>query len=148
MTKQPFADDFAQADTLHREALARIVFDMAAYLRNKRTSLKRESARLRLAGRIAEAKEKAEAADVFEQCFDYFKQLRKQNNEASARQSVSHYRQEETGEGQIFTDPTPEEIAEQCRKFQEGWSDAIKDARSTCKAAEVETRTVKWYGRE
>jgi hypothetical protein len=143
MTKQPFADDFAQADTLHREALARIVFDMAAYLRNKRTSLKRESARLRLAGRIAEAKEKSEAADVFEQCFDYFKQLRKQNNEASARQSVSHYRQEETGEGQIFTDPTPEEIAEQCRKFQEGWSDAVRELRSSVKTVGAETRIVK-----
>ncbi len=148
MNKVPFAGNAEEADNLHREALARIVFDMADWLKKKRTSLKRESARLRLAGRIAEAKEKAEAADVFEQCFDYFKQLRKDNNEASARQSVSHYRQEETGEGQIFTDPTPEEIAEQCRKFQEGWSDAIKDARSTCKAAEVETRTVKWYGRE
>jgi hypothetical protein len=143
MTKQTFADDFAQADTLHREALARIVFDMAAYLRNKRTSLKRESARLRLAGRIAEAKEKSEAADVFEQCFDYFKQLRKQNNEASARQSVSHYRQEETGEGQIFTDPTPEEIAEQCRKFQEGWSDAVRELRSSVKTVGAETRIVK-----
>jgi hypothetical protein len=148
LNKVPFAGNAEEADNLHREALARIVFDMADWLKKKRTSLKRESARLRLAGRIAEAKEKAEAADVFEQCFDYFKQLRKDNNEASARQSVSHYRQEETGEGQIFTDPTPEEIAEQCRKFQEGWSDAIKDARSTCKAAEVETRTVKWYGRE
>jgi hypothetical protein len=143
LTKQPFADDFAQADTLHREALARIVFDMAAYLRNKRTSLKRESARLRLAGRIAEAKEKAEAADVFEQCFDYFKGLRKANNEASARQSVSHYRQEETGEGQIFTDPTPEEIAEQCRKFQEGWSDAVRELRSSVKTVGAETRIVK-----
>jgi hypothetical protein len=148
LNKVPFAGNAEEADNLHREALARIVFDMADWLKKKRTSLKRESARLRLAGRIAEAKEKAEAADVFEQCFDYFKGLRKANNEASARQSVSHYRQEETGEGQIFTDPTPEEIAEQCRKFQEGWSDAIKDARSTCKAAEVETRTVKWYGRE
>jgi len=143
MTKQPFADDFAQADTLHREALARIVFDMAAYLRNKRTSLKRESARLRLAGRIAEAKEKSEAADVFEDCFTYFKQLRKQNNEASARQSVSHYRQEETGEGQIFTDPTPEEIAEQCAKFQEGWSDAVRELRSSVKTVGAETRIVK-----
>jgi hypothetical protein len=148
LNKVPFAGNAEEADNLHREALARIVFDMADWLKKKRTSLKRESARLRLAGRIADAKEKAEAADVFEQCFDYFKGLRKANNEASARQSVSHYRQEETGEGQIFTDPTPEEIAEQCRKFQEGWSDAIKDARSTCKAAEVETRTVKWYGRE
>jgi hypothetical protein len=143
MTKQPFADDFAQADTLHREALARIVFDMAAYLRKKRASLKRESARLRLAGRIAEAKEKSEAADVFEQCFDYFKGLRKANNEASARQSVSHYRQEETGEGQIFTDPTPEEIAEQCRKFQEGWSDAVRELRSSVKTVGAETRIVK-----
>ena len=143
MTKQPFADDFAQADTLHREALARIVFDMAAYLRNKRTSLKRESARLRLAGRIAEAKEKAEAADVFEDCFTYFKGLRKANNEASARQSVSHYRQEETGEGQIFTDPTPEEIAEQCAKFQEGWSDAVRELRSSVKTVGAETRIVK-----
>jgi hypothetical protein len=143
LTKQPFADDFAQADTLHREALARIVFDMAAYLRNKRTSLKRESARLRLAGRIAEAKERSEAADVFEQCFDYFKGLRKANNEASARQSVSHYRQEETGEGQIFTDPTPEEIAEQCRKFQEGWSDAVRELRSSVKTVGAETRIVK-----
>ncbi len=148
MNKVPFAGNAEEADNLHREALARIVFDMADWLKKKRTSLKRESARLRLAGRIAEAKEKAEAADVFEQCFDYFKQLRKANNEASARQSVSHYRQEETGEGQIFTDPTPEEIAEQCRKFQEGWSDAVRELRSTCKAAEVETRTIKWLGRE
>jgi hypothetical protein len=148
LNKVPFAGNAEEADNLHREALARIVFDMADWLKKKRTSLKRESARLRLAGRIAEAKEKAEAADVFEQCFDYFKQLRKANNEASARQSVSHYRQEETGEGQIFTDPTPEEIAEQCRKFQEGWSDAVRELRSTCKAAEVETRTIKWLGRE
>jgi hypothetical protein len=148
LNKVPFAGNAEEADNLHREALARIVFDMADWLKKKRTSLKRESARLRLAGRIAEAKEKSEAADVFEECFTYFKGLRKANNEASARQSVSHYRQEETGEGQIFTDPTPEEIAEQCRKFQEGWSDAIKEARSTGKAAEVETRTVKWYGRE
>ena len=77
------------------------------------------------------------------QCFDYFKGLRKANNEASARQSVSHYRQEETGEGQIFTDPTPEEIAEQCRKFQEGWSDAVRELRSSVKTVEAETRIVK-----
>jgi hypothetical protein len=139
----PFAGNAEEADNLHREALARIVFDMADWLKKKRTSLKRESARLRLAGRIAEAKEKAEAADVFEQCFDYFKQLRKANNEASARQSVSHYRQEETGEGQIFTDPTPEEIAEQCRKFQEGWSDAVRELRSSVKTVGAETRIVK-----
>ena len=143
MNKVPFAGNAEEADNLHREALARIVFDMADWLKKKRTSLKRESARLRLAGRIAEAKEKAEAADVFEQCFDYFKQLRKDNNEASARQSVSHYRQEETGEGQIFTDPTPEEIAEQCRKFQEGWSDAVRELRSSVKTVGAETRIVK-----
>jgi hypothetical protein len=143
LNKVPFAGNAEEADNLHREALARIVFDMADWLKKKRTSLKRESARLRLAGRIAEAKEKAEAADVFEQCFDYFKQLRKANNEASARQSVSHYRQEETGEGQIFTDPTPEEIAEQCRKFQEGWSDAVRELRSSVKTVGAETRIVK-----
>jgi hypothetical protein len=143
LNKVPFAGNAKEADNLHREALARIVFDMADWLKKKRTSLKRESARLRLAGRIADAKEKAEAADVFEQCFDYFKQLRKQNNEASARQSVSHYRQEETGEGQIFTDPTPEEIAEQCRKFQEGWSDAVRELRSSVKTVGAETRIVK-----
>jgi hypothetical protein len=143
MTKQPFAADFAQADALHREALARIVFDMTSYLRSKRTSLKRESARLRLKGRIAEAKEKSEAADVFDECFTHFKGLRKKHNDASARQSVSHYRQEETGEGQIFTDPTPEEIAEECAKFQEGWSDAVRELRSSVKTVEAETRIVK-----
>jgi len=146
MTKPLLADDLEQASTLHREALAKIVYDMASFLTHRRSDLKREAARLRAKGRMAEAKEKAEAADVYSECFDKFRELRKKYGEQSARQSVSHYRQEELGASEVLTDPTPQEIAEACRKFQEGWTDAVREQRSAFKHEPADTKTIQGLG--
>jgi hypothetical protein len=146
MTKQPLADDLEQASTLHREALAKIVFDMAHFLSNRRSDLKRKAARLRSKGRHAEAKEQSEAADVYADCFEKLRELKKKYGLQSARQSVTHCLHESCGDGQVITDPTPEEIADECRKFQEGWSDAVRELRSSFKHEPAETKTVE-FGR-
>ena len=123
MTKDLFADDLEEASILHREALAKIVFDMAVWLKRTRTDRRRAAARLRQQGRMAEAREKAESADALSEAFEHLKMLRNQHGEQSARRSVSKYQTQETGNGQHFTDPTPEEIAKQCEEIRQRWSE-------------------------
>jgi hypothetical protein len=142
MTKPLFADDLAQADTLHREALAKIVYDMAYWLKRQRAKFKTESARLRKSKKLAEARASSETADVYDECFQHLRQLRSQYGEHSARQSFFHYAHEE-GAQQVLTDPTPEEIAEMTAKIREGWTDSVYQMRASLKTVEADTPVVK-----
>lgn len=143
MTKPLLADDLAQADSLHREALTKIVYDLAAWLKQKRRSLKVQSARLRRDKNLAEARAKSEEADIYDDCYTQLKELRKKYGEQSARQSFFHYQQEELGQSQITTDPTPEEIAAECAKFQASWTPAEKARRGAGDPEPYEVRPIK-----
>lgn len=143
MTNPLKACDLKEAETLHRESLAKIVIDMAYWLKGQRAEHKTKSARLRKSKKLAEARAESEVADIYDECFQKLRSLRAHYGEASARQSFFRYAHDETKVEQVLTDPTPEEIAEITKQIQSKWCESKRDHACTEKTRPVEVRLVK-----
>lgn len=138
MTEKLIADDIDEASTLHREALASVVFDLSRWIRRTVRNRRLSASKFKKAGRLAEARGLNEGADAMVEVYKHLKTLQEQHGETSARRSFILYKSQLTGVDRQSDDPTPEEIAEQCEKVRQQWSEAEERHRNQYRPAPVE----------
>lgn len=143
--KLPKTLDLEEAVHLHREALHAIVVDLTKWLTRQRDRYRASSRSYCNHGHLDRSDYMQAHAIAFELAAKHLAELKAKHKEKSARSScVMHQAHSADGPSPLMTDPTPEEIAKACEKFQAGWTEIHKHNASSYKTRAVELPVVKF----
>lgn len=142
--KQSKTLDLEEATNLHRDAIYAVLVDMAKFVIRRRQFYQAKSRAACRSGHIDRSDYYAAHAIAFQEAQDKLAELRKKHGETSARSScIGHQRYSSDGPSPLMADPTPEEIAEECAKFQAGWTESERERRGAGAPDPVEVRPLK-----
>lgn len=136
-----FNEQLAMMRDEHRLAMAAVLNELATFVRTRENAAKSTQATAVRQGKKARSKALCEQVEIWASVRAKMAELRTQHNVLSLGNrcmAMSNFCDRNV------TDPTPEEIAKACEKFQAGWTEIHKHNASSYKTRAVELPVVKF----